>query len=58
MTTATAPAAGSLAEDTLAHRRKDGTVICEGHLVAAALNVDGVGTISTLCVGHGMARRE
>jgi acetolactate synthase-1/2/3 large subunit len=42
----------STAEDTLAQKRKDGTVISGGHLVAKALKAEGVDTIFTLCGGH------
>ena len=40
------------AEDTLAQKRKDGSVISGGHLVAKALKAEGVDTIFTLCGGH------
>jgi acetolactate synthase-1/2/3 large subunit len=40
------------AEDTLAQKRRDGTVVSGGHLVAKALKAEGVDTIFTLCGGH------
>jgi len=42
----------STAEDTLARKTKDGSVISGGHLVAKALKAEGVDTIFTLCGGH------
>ncbi len=57
MSTTTAPAPSSTAEDTLAQKRRDGSVVSGGHLVAKALKADGVDTIFTLCGGHGTARR-
>jgi acetolactate synthase-1/2/3 large subunit len=40
------------AEDTLVQKRRDGSVISGGHLVARALRNEGVDTIFTLCGGH------
>lgn len=40
------------ADDTLARKTKDGSVISGGHLVAKALKAEGVDTIFTLCGGH------
>jgi acetolactate synthase-1/2/3 large subunit len=40
------------ADDTLAQKRRDGTVLSGGHLVAKALKAEGVDTIFTLCGGH------
>src|SRR6202162_4647261 len=40
------------AEDTLAQKRRDGSVVSGGHLVAKALKAEGVDTIFTLCGGH------
>jgi len=40
------------AEDTLAKKSKDESVVSGGHLVAAALKNEGVDTIFTLCGGH------
>jgi thiamine pyrophosphate-dependent acetolactate synthase large subunit-like protein len=40
------------AEDTLAKKSKDESVISGGHLVAAALKNEGIDTIFTLCGGH------
>jgi acetolactate synthase-1/2/3 large subunit len=42
----------STAEDTLAQKRRDGSVVSGGHLVAKALKNEGVDTIFTLCGGH------
>ena len=42
----------STANDTLAQKTKDGSVISGGHLVAKALKAEGVDTIFTLCGGH------
>jgi acetolactate synthase I/II/III large subunit len=42
----------STAEDTLAQKRRDGSVVSGGHLVAKALKAEGVDTIFTLCGGH------
>jgi acetolactate synthase-1/2/3 large subunit len=42
----------STAEDTLAQKRRDGSVLSGGHLVAKALKAEGVDTIFTLCGGH------
>ena len=39
-------------EDTLAKKSKDESVVSGGHLVAAALQNEGVDTIFTLCGGH------
>jgi thiamine pyrophosphate-dependent acetolactate synthase large subunit-like protein len=39
-------------EDTLAKKSKDDSVVSGGHLVAAALQNEGVDTIFTLCGGH------
>jgi acetolactate synthase I/II/III large subunit len=47
----------STAEDTLAQKRRDGSVVLGGRLVAKALKAEGVGTIFTLCGGHGTAGR-
>ncbi len=40
------------AEDTLAKKSRDASVISGGHLVAAALKNEGIDTIFTLCGGH------
>ena len=40
------------AEDTLAARSRDHSVVSGGHLVASALRNEGVDTIFTLCGGH------
>ena len=40
------------AEDTLAQKSRDESVVSGGHLVAAALKNEGVDTIFTLCGGH------
>ena len=40
------------AEDTLAAKRRDHSVVSGGHLVASALRNEGVDTIFTLCGGH------
>ncbi len=40
------------AEDTLAARSRDRSVVSGGHLVASALRNEGVDTIFTLCGGH------
>jgi acetolactate synthase-1/2/3 large subunit len=40
------------AEDTLAQKSRDESVISGGHLVATALKAEGVDTIFTLCGGH------
>src|ERR1700760_4692897 len=40
------------ADDTLQEKRRDGSVISGGHLVAKALKNEGVDTIFTLCGGH------
>lgn len=45
-------AASTTAEDTLAQKRKDGSVISGGGLVAKALKAEGVDTVFTLCGGH------
>ncbi|HKJ50131.1 MAG TPA: thiamine pyrophosphate-binding protein [Gammaproteobacteria bacterium] len=42
----------STANDTLARKTKDGSVVSGGHLVAKALKAEGVDTIFTLCGGH------
>ncbi len=49
-----APAARgrSTAEDTLAAKSRDASVVSGGHLVARALKNEGVDTIFTLCGGH------
>jgi acetolactate synthase-1/2/3 large subunit len=47
----------STAEDTLARKRRDGSVISGGHLVAKALQAEGVDGIFTLCSRHLTARR-
>ena len=49
---ATTKAAASTADDTLQQKRRDGSVISGGHLVAKALKAEGVDTIFTLCGGH------
>lgn len=46
---ATAP---NTADDTLQAKRRDGSVLSGGHLVAKALKAEGVDTIFTLCGGH------
>jgi len=56
-TTTAAPAARSIAEDTLAQKRRDGSVISGGHLVAKARTAAGVDRIFTASGGHGSARR-
>ena len=40
------------ADDTLARKSRDQSVVSGGHLVAAALKNEGVDTIFTLCGGH------
>ena len=40
------------ADDTLQAKRRDGSVLSGGHLVAKALKAEGVDTIFTLCGGH------
>ncbi|MDR3529556.1 MAG: thiamine pyrophosphate-binding protein [Rhodopila sp.] len=40
------------ADDTLQAKRRDGSVVSGGHLVAKALKNEGVDTIFTLCGGH------
>jgi acetolactate synthase-1/2/3 large subunit len=40
------------AEDTLARKSRDASVVSGGHLVARALKNEGVDTIFTLCGGH------
>ncbi len=40
------------AEDTLARKSRDRSVVSGGHLVAAALRSEGVDTVFTLCGGH------
>jgi len=57
MSTTSAPAASSTAEDTLKEKSRDAPMISGGHLVAKALKAEGVDTIFTLCGGHGTARR-
>lgn len=42
----------STADDTLQAKRRDGSVLSGGHLVAKALKAEGVDTIFTLCGGH------
>jgi acetolactate synthase I/II/III large subunit len=42
----------STADDTLQAKRRDGSVLSGGHLVAKALKNEGVDTIFTLCGGH------
>jgi thiamine pyrophosphate-dependent acetolactate synthase large subunit-like protein len=42
----------STADDTLQRKRRDGSVVSGGHLVARALKNEGVDTIFTLCGGH------
>ncbi len=42
----------STADDTLLQKRRDGSVVSGGHLVAKALKNEGVDTIFTLCGGH------
>ncbi|MGA0531116.1 thiamine pyrophosphate-binding protein [Hansschlegelia sp. KR7-227] len=44
--------APSTAEDTLAQKSRDASVISGGRLVAKALKAEGVDTIFTLCGGH------
>lgn len=44
--------AATTAEDTLKQKRRDGSVVSGGHLVAKALKNEGVDTIFTLCGGH------
>ena len=56
-TTTAAPAARSTAEDTPARKRRDGSVISGGRLVAKARKAAGVDTIFTPSGGHGSARR-
>jgi acetolactate synthase-1/2/3 large subunit len=46
------------AEDTLTQKRRDGSVVAGGHLVAKALNAECVDTNFTLCGGHDAARRD
>jgi thiamine pyrophosphate-dependent acetolactate synthase large subunit-like protein len=57
MSTTAAPdpkttARGPTADDTLARKLRDGSVVSGGHLVAKALKNEGVDTIFTLCGGH------
>jgi acetolactate synthase-1/2/3 large subunit len=42
----------STAEDTLRSKRRDGSVLSGGHLVAKGLKAEAVDTIFTLCGGH------
>ena len=44
--------ATNTADDTLQAKRRDGSVLSGGHLVAKALKNEGVDTIFTLCGGH------
>jgi acetolactate synthase-1/2/3 large subunit len=57
MSTTTTEHASSTAEDTLAQKRRDGSVVSGGRLVPRALKAEGVDTIFTLCGGHGTPGR-
>ena len=45
------------ADETLQAKRRDGSVLLGGHLVAKALKTEGVDTIFTLCGGRGLGWR-